>query len=188
MPILAKEPDLYPSDLLDRYLAGEFEDHQWWALYTLSRREKELMRRLRAMDIAFYAPLIPRRRRSPAGRIRTSHVPLFANYVFLCGSDFQRYEALTTNCIARSILVSDDRRLAEDLKRIHDLIQTGHPLTPESRLQAGQRVRIRTGPLRGIEGTVIRRENVTRLLVAVRFMRQGASAILDDCELEPIGL
>jgi len=184
MPILAKEQDLYPPDLLDRFLAGDLEGHQWWALYTLSRREKELMRRLQAMRIAFYSPVVSQRHRSPVGRIRTSHVPLFANYVFLCGTDFHRYEALTTNCVSRVIAVPEGLQLAEDLRQVQHLIELGHPLTPEARLQKGIRVRVRSGSFMGFEGMVIRRESVTRLLVAVDFMQQGASVVLEDCELE----
>jgi transcription antitermination factor NusG len=184
MPILAKEQDLYPSDLLDRYVAGDLAGHQWWALYTRSRREKELMRRLRAMDLAFYGPVIKRCHRSPAGRVRTSYVPLFVNYVFLCGNDFHRYEAMTTNCISRDIAVSDGVQLAEDLRQIRRLIELGHPLAAEARLPEGTRVRVRSGPFMGFEGTVIRRENVARLLVGVKFMQQGASVVLEDCELE----
>jgi len=184
MPILAKEQDLFPPDLLDRFLAGDLEGHRWWALYTRSRCEKELMRRLEAMDIGFYSPVVSRRHRSPAGRIRTSYVPLFANYVFLCGTDFHRYQSLTTNCVSRVIAVPDGLQLAEDLRQIQHLIELGHPLTPEARLQEGTRVRVRSGPFLGFEGTVIRRENVSRLLVVVKFMEKGASVVLEDCELE----
>ena len=50
MPILNKEEDLFPHDLLDDLAAGEYETvfpadeetPRWWALYTLSRREKQL--------------------------------------------------------------------------------------------------------------------------------------------------
>ena len=188
MPILAKEQDLYPLDLLDRYLDGDLEGHRWWALYTLSRREKDLMRRLRAMGIAFYSPTIGQRYRSPAGRIRTSYVPLFANYVFLCGSDFHRGEALTTNCVSRYIEVPDGLQLASDLRQIQQLIERGHPLAPEARLQEGSRVRVRSGPFQGLEGTIIRRDNITRLLVAVNFMQRGASVVLEDCQLERLDL
>lgn len=186
MPILAKEQDLYPADLLDRYVAGDLADHQWWVLYTRSRREKELMRRLRAMDMAFYSPIVCQRHRSPAGRIRTSYVPLLSNYVFLCGNDFHRYEAMTTNCVSRDIAVPDGLQLANDLSRIRQLIEVGHPLTPEARLQKGTPVRVRSGPFKDFEGTVIRRENTSRLLVAVNFLQQGASVLLEDCELEPL--
>lgn len=184
MPILAREQDVHPIDLLDRFVDGDLDEHRWWALYTLSRREKELMRRLRARDIAFYGPLVSRRHRSPAGRVRVSHIPLFPNYVFICGSEFHRYEALTTGCVCRDIEVVDGIGLASDLRQINRLIETGCPLTPESRLQEGTPVRVLSGHFTGFEGTVIRRENQTRLLVAVRFTRQGASVLLDDCQLE----
>ena len=65
MPILPGEPDIYPQELFDRLGQIEAESTQWWAMYTLARREKELMRRLRALDIAFYSPLVHKRTRSP---------------------------------------------------------------------------------------------------------------------------
>jgi len=184
MPILAQEEDLYPLDLLDRYLAGDLKDHHWLAFYTRSRHEKKLMRHLRAREIAFYSPIISQRHRSPSGRIRTSYVPLFSNYVFLCGTDFDRYEALTTNCVSRVVPVPNGLELASDLRQIRQLIEVGHAITPEAGLQEGASVRVRSGPFKGFEGLVIRRENVTRLLVAVRFMEQGASVLLHECELE----
>ena len=48
------------------------------------------------------------------------------------------------------------------------------------------RVRIRSGPLTGLEGLVIRRRGQDRLLVAVEFLQQGASVQIDDFEVERI--
>ncbi|NUQ64160.1 MAG: KOW motif-containing protein [Pirellulales bacterium] len=186
MPILAKEQDVYPVDLLDRFLNGDLAGQQWYAMYTRSRREKEMMRRLRALDIAHCAPMIARPTRSPQGRIRTSHVPLFSNYVFVCGDDADRYTALTTNCVSRDVKVVDGLQLASDLERICQLIDRGHRLSPEPRLQPGALVRVRSGLFAGFEGTILRRDNERRLLLAVRFMEQGASVVLDDCEVERI--
>lgn len=186
MPILPPEPDIFPDHLLDGGDSADDSAVQWWALYTLSRREKELMRRLRAMGICHYGPLIKQRRRSPNGRLRTSHVPLFRGYVFLCGGEKQRCEALTTGCVSRSLAVSDGRLLVRDLKQIRRLIQTGAPVAPESRLEPGTRVRIRSGPLLGMEGTVIKRRGTECLLLAVGFLQQGASVQLEDFQVERI--
>ena len=60
------------------------------------------------------------------------------------------------------------------------------PLTPESYLEPGQRVRVKTGRFKGFEGTIIRRENEQRLLVAVNFLQQGASLLVEDFEVELI--
>ncbi|MCE2725676.1 MAG: hypothetical protein LW698_02715 [Planctomycetaceae bacterium] len=45
-------------------------------------------------------------------------------------------------------------------------------------------VRVRTGALRGLEGTVVKRRGAERLVVAVRFLNQGASIELEDVDLE----
>ena len=71
-----------------------------------------------------------------------------------------------------------------DLRNIKRLIDTDQPLTPEARLEEGQPVRVRSGPLRGLEGMVVKRRNEQRLVVAVRFLNQGASIELEDIDLE----
>lgn len=186
MPILAREPDLYPEDLLDRPQLGLEESATWWALYCMARQEKQLMRRLRALAVPFYSPLVSKRLRSPSGRVRTSHVPLFAGYVFIYGDEERRYTAQTTGCVSRWLVPSDPPGLTRDLRQIRRLIESGEPLTPEARLRPGMRVRIRSGPFVDLEGTVIRRANRTRLVVSVNFIQQGASVFLDDCQLERI--
>src|SRR5215471_9152028 len=135
MPILAAETDLYPLDLFDREDWSFDTENQWWALYTRSRREKELMRRLRAMEIPFYGPTIEKRGRTPQGRIRTSYIPLFANYVFVYGNGSQRYAALTTNCVSRDIAVVDGDQLVADLRQLQQMLLCGAPVVPESHLE-----------------------------------------------------
>src|SRR5207302_117666 len=163
------EIDFYPDDLLHLADAGLPTGASWWALYTLARREKELMRRLKGLNIGFYGPIIPRRKRTKAGRLQTSYIPLLSGYVFMFGD----YQALTTNCVSRWLPVPDGKELTADLRQIRRLIDKGSPLTAEARLEPGMRVRIRTGPLAGLEGTLIQRRDQNRLLVAVNFLQQG---------------
>jgi transcription antitermination factor NusG len=184
MPIARQETELFPLDLFERVEQRAPNDGRWWALYSLSRHEKQLMRRLLAHEIQFYCPIVARRFRSPAGRIRVSYLPLFNNYVFMFGDDDQRRAALATQCVSRVIEAPDQPRMTRDLRQIQRLIATGAPLTPERRLESGDLVRVASGAFRGFEGTVLRREAQTRLLVAVNFLQQGASVLLDDCQLE----
>ncbi|NQT12197.1 MAG: antitermination protein NusG [Planctomycetes bacterium] len=186
MPILEREPDLHPEDLLEREELGEERNHGWWVFYTRSRREKEMMRKLLAMDVSFYGPLVPQERRSPSGRLRTTYLPLFANYVFVYGDASARVAALTTNCVSRSIEVGDGAGLSRDLGQIRRLIESGAVLTPERQMETGVRVRVRTGAFQGLEGVVIKRQGKTRLLVSVDFLQQGASLTLGDCDVERV--
>ena len=85
MPILPLQRDLFPDGLLvDPASGDESSPHvtRWVVFYTLSRREKDLMRKLEAGGIPVYGPLIRRRLQTSGGRTRMSHVPLFPGYVF----------------------------------------------------------------------------------------------------------
>lgn len=185
MPILPKQRDIFPAELLEESRVGDVvRGTGWVAFYTLSRREKDLMRKLEAAAIPFYAPLVKRRLRSPGGRTRLSFVPLFPGYVFSLVDDDQRRAALATNTIARWLPIGDAAAFVEDLRNIRRLIDADRPLTPEALLEPGHPVRVRSGPLRGLEGTVVKRRGEQRLVVAVRFLNQGASIELEDIDLE----
>jgi transcription antitermination factor NusG len=190
MPILPRQRDIFPDSLLDGSAAADGDCDvsgdrgRWVAFYTLSRREKDLMRKLEAADVPFYAPLVKRRLRSPGGRVRDSYAPLFPGYVFSRVDDDQRRAALATNTISRWLPVTDAAGLVADLRNIKRLVDADRPLTPEARLEAGQDVRVRSGPLAGVEGTIVRRRGGQRLLVAVRLLNQGVSIELEDVDLE----
>lgn len=183
MPLLAAEVDQWPNGLI---MSDRVCEQPWWAMYTLARQEKKLMRMLVDLNINFYSPVIERRYRAPNGRLRKAYDPLFPNYVFVHGEELQRYQTVCTGCVSRWIEVADRESLVTDLRQIHQLIQTGESVVPEERLEPGQMVRVKNGVFKGFEGTVVRRENSVRLLIHVRYMGRGASVCLDDCQLESL--
>ena len=183
MPFLNREPSLYPENLLESG-GPESSADRWWCFSTLARAEKAIARRLLAQQIPFYCPTITKRFRSKSGRLRESFVPLFPSYVFVRGDESQRIAVLKTNKISRCQEVIDPSRLIEDLRKIQQAIAAGAPLTPEARIVAGNRIRVRSGPFAGVEGYVLRREGKTRLLLAVRFIEQGVSMEIDEALLE----
>jgi transcription antitermination factor NusG len=91
---------------------------------------------------------------------------------------------LTTNRISRILPVLDQDRLHRELVNVHSLIGRNAPLSLETQLTTGDRVRIATGALRGLEGVVVKRHGKIRLLVAVTYLQQGVSVEIDDCALE----
>jgi len=187
MPILNRENDIYPADLFESGIALSRpleEGVHWWCVYTAVRREKDLTRKLAALKIPHYAPVAPKRYRSPNGRLRTSYIPLFANYVFMLADEEQRYQSLTTNCILKCTAVTDFELLVADLERIYNVVQAGVPLTAESKLTTGDKVKVRSGPFAGYDGIVIRREGKTRLLLSIRFLEEGVSMAIDEGLLE----
>jgi hypothetical protein len=184
MPILAAETSIYPDNLLDDF--GQTSPNRyWWAVHTLSRQEKSLARQLLGHGIPFYLPLVAKDNLIRGRRVR-SWIPLFGGYVFLFGDESERVKGLATKRVSRILPVSDQNRLKYDLGQIQRLIAADAPLTVERRLTSGRSVRIKKGPMAGLEGTVLSRRATTRLLVAVTFLQQGVSVELDDFLLEPI--
>ena len=184
MPILAAEPDCYPCNLLDE-MPTDIDDRRWWAIYTKSRQEKSLARQLGGMTVPYYLPLVSKTARIGARNVQ-SHLPVFGGYLFLYGTDEERIAALTTNRISRILPVPDTDRMTSDLRNVRTLITSGAPLTVEARLQPGQRVRIKSGALMGLEGEILNRRGETRLLIAVHYLQQGVSIQIDDYMVEPI--
>lgn len=184
MPIRREEPSCYPELLLDGF-ASEPSDRRWWVLHTKARQEKSLARQLLGFEIPYFLPQVEKTS-LVRGRKRSSFLPLFTGYVFLFGTDQDRLRSLMTNRIAQVLPVSDEAQLYTDLRQVWQLIQAKAPLTVESRLAPGQRVRVRSGALAGVEGTVESRRRKCRLLVAVHLLNQGVSVEIDDFLLEPL--
>jgi transcriptional antiterminator RfaH len=182
--------DLHPTDLLS---SVEFRsvstkgpsDAGWWLAHTRPRQEKAAAADFLARDVAFYLPLLSRTSVS-RGRPRLAREPLFPGYVFVYGDGEDRLTALKTNRLLTVQHVPDGERLRGELSQFAELIAAGARLTRESRLVAGERVRIKAGPFRDIEGVILRRNGKTELLVAIDFLSQGASLEVDECMLEPI--
>lgn len=185
MPILGPQSDIYPNELLTEEYQADRTESGWWIVTTQPRGEKQLLTKLSQKSIPHYCPLIEKRYRSPNGRFRKSYVPLFSNYAFLFCDPQERYESLTTDKIARMETIVDSSQLVVELRQIQFAISSGVPLTPESKLQKGQRVLVKNGPFKGYEGYVLRREGQTRLLLAIDFLEQGVSMEIDECQLEP---
>ena len=184
MPALALEKSQYPDDLLDGFAAQD-EERQWWAVYTKARQEKAIVRQLVAQQVPCYLPLVEKNQ-VVRGRRTRSYQPVFGGYLFLFGNDDDRVTALQTNRVSQMLSVPDGQDFCGDLRRVRELIAANAPLTVESRLEAGQAVRIKNGPLAGLEGTIIQRRNSSRLLIAVKYLQQGVSVQIDDYLVEPI--
>lgn len=184
MPILDAETSIYPPTLLTEMQADR-GDRQWFVFYTKARQEKAFARQLVSMQVPFFLPLIPKENLIRGKKVK-SLIPVFGGYIFLFVSEEERVTALTTNRISTILDVEDQDQLAYDLRNVQQLIQADAPLTIESRLIAGQQVRIKAGPMEGLEGVVEKRRGSSVLYVAVTMLQQCATMEIDDYLLEPI--
>jgi transcriptional antiterminator RfaH len=184
MPLLAGEPRIFPDNLFEQK-ENQITNRAWWVFHTRPRQEKSLARQLLASGIPFYLPLISKRFRVRRRTI-TTHIPLFASYLFLHAEQDERVAALATNRVVRNIPVADQGKLWRDLTQVHRLIDLGVPITSEESLTPGSVVEIKSGPLTGLRGKILKHASKKRFVVEIDFIHRGASIVLDDLTLAPV--
>jgi transcription antitermination factor NusG len=187
MPILRAEPESYPENLWDEAAPLPAKpDGQWWCLHTKPRQEKATARDLREQEVVYYLPQSIKESRTPQGRRLQSVAPLFAGYVFLYGDPNDRLAALRGNRLVNILDVVDQEGLVRDLRQVARMLSSGLKITAEPVVPVGAKVRITTGPLTGIVGTVIRRAKRDQFVAVVHFLGRGATVDLQDWQVETI--
>jgi transcriptional antiterminator RfaH len=182
--ILAAERDLLPDTLF----AGPPPDDSrvWWLAHTRPRQEKALARQLASAGLSFYLPCTPCRTRV-RGRVLTSYRPLFPGYVFVRVSADERAGVYVGNRVARLAPVGDQDRLWTDLAGVRRLLDLGQPVTAEDYLSPGSPVVVRSGPLAGLTGTVVRAGSGQRFVVRIDLIQRGVSVVIERTTLGRLG-
>jgi transcription antitermination factor NusG len=173
MPLLAKEPEIFPDELFS--LPPE---QRWHVAHVRSRQEKALARELLRKEIAFYVPQIERVVERAARRFR-SYVPLFAGYVFFRGGDRARDAAVRSGVVAQVLEVGDQELLAGQLEQIRRLQLAGASFEVREELAPDDAVQIAEGPFRGYRGFVVRGGRGDRLIVALTMLRKTIAVELE---------
>ena len=173
-------PVVYPDAALIEQMVGT-----WWVAHTKARNEKSLAWDLLKKGTSYFLPMVEKVR-ALRGRKVKSIMVLFPGYLFFCGSEDDRYRAMTTNRIASTIEVTDQDRLIKELSYIQTAMSGPKQLDPFAYLQAGRRCVVMAGPLKGIEGLLVRRKNIDRLVLRVQVLGQAVSTEIDASLLEVI--
>lgn len=156
----------------------------WWVAHTKSRFEKAFAWDLRGAGVPYYLPLYQRLTVS-GGRKRKVLAPLFPGYVFFCGSADDRYTAMTTNRLCQTIDVPDQAQLRQELADLQKALEAKAGIDPYPHAAVGRRCRVRCGPFQGLEGVVIQRNGVARLVLEVSILGQGAALEVDTDLVDP---
>lgn len=159
-------------------------DCRWFVVHTHARQEKALAETLDARGIRRFLPLV-RGVKYYGHRRRVAERPLFPSYVFLWGSLDETYFAVATKRVARVLEVTDQRRLEHELRQVRAALAGFAELDPYPYLHVGRRVRVTSGPLRGVEGLVQSRPAETRLVLGVHTLGQAVAVEIDPSLLEP---
>ena len=174
-------PNLSVSPLLDPAL--------WFAIQTCPRHEKKVVSQLTTKGVENYLPLVTRIHQW-SDRRKQVEMPLFAGYAFvhIPPSAECRVRVLQVPGVlgfvgaGRQGLPIPDRQI----ENIRTLLQNKISLDPFPFLKIGQRERIRGGSLDGIEGILLRRNGMRRLIISVETLERSLSVCVEGLAVEGI--
>jgi transcription elongation factor/antiterminator RfaH len=156
----------------------------WYALYTRPRHEKQVLQELTNRNIEAFLPTYKIRRRW-SDRYKIVEEPLFKSYLFVRVDVNRRYYEAVRPYGAVGLIMFDGQpaQIPEsEIEAIRKLVDSELPYNPHPYLKIGRRVRVRSGPLEGCEGILIRKKGLSRLVLSVNLLQQSVCAELDaDC-------
>jgi len=164
----------------------DFHGPHWFVLFVRSNQEKKTAERLASHEIEFFLPSYRSVRQWKDRRV-TLEMPLFPGYVFVHLLFLERNRVLTLPNVV-GLVGSKNSPSVVSTEEI-DCIRKGVSFAnaePHSALTAGQRVMIASGILSGVQGTLLRGQNNTRVVISVDSIGRSFSVDVDVSCLKPI--
>jgi transcription antitermination factor NusG len=165
--------------------ADTMRDEFWYALYTRHQHEKTVAEFLNAKGFKVFLPLYPADHQWK-DRVKRLSLPLFPCYVFIRASLDRRLAIMTTPGVHAFVGVEGRAARIPDaeIDAVHRTIDNLLRVEPHPFLRAGDWVRVKSGPLAGIEGILVRKTNQFRLVLSVEMLRKSVAVEVDPSVVE----
>lgn len=164
-------------------------ERQWLAVRTAPRHEKKVAFHCAQRSVDHFIPLWRVHRRWSDGSKVEVDLPLFPGYLFVRIDPISRTPILRIPGVL--YFVTGTAREPAPLPEAQiEALRLGLPMRraePHRLLTEGQRVRIRSGALAGMEGIFLRTGNGARVVVTLDLLMQSIAIEVHLSEIEPIG-
>lgn len=159
-------------------------DALWLVAHTRPRCEKKVAEFCVREGLEHALPLYRSVKRY-RGKKLVFHKPLFPGYVFLRLAPGPRASLRQHQHVANLLEPPDQAEFSAQLIDILRALEGETEVRLAPQITEGQRVRIRQGPLRGIEGIVAQRQGVLEVILRLDFIGQAAAVkvLADEVEL-----
>lgn len=177
----------FKMNKIDDWPNGATQRDYWWALYTRHQHEKTVFNGLHAKGFEVFLPMYESLRRWK-DRNKLLALPLFPCYVFVRGGLDRKLQVLTTPGIHK-ILYHGERVATipdQEIEAIRRSLDASFRVEPYPFLKSGDRVRVTRGTLEGVEGLLVRRKGLCRLILSVEMLAQSVAVEIDAADVVPV--
>lgn len=157
----------------------------WFAVYVMPRHEKRVAQLFHVRQIEHFLPLYEVRRKWRDGSWHMVQFPLFPGYLFIRADREKRGSVLAVPGVlwivggwAAFSEVSD-----RYIRFLRDNLAQGK-IEPHSDLAVGERVRVKSGAMAGMEGILIRKKGGFRVVVTFELLKRSMAVEIDVSDLE----
>ncbi|MGA9448370.1 MAG: UpxY family transcription antiterminator [Candidatus Sulfotelmatobacter sp.] len=166
----------------------EAEVENWYGLQTRPRHEKIVAQRLEERGVTTFLPLVTEVHRW-SDRKKSVQMPLFSCYVFakFVPNRSDRLRVLRVDGVFGLVGASGEGTPIPDVQidAVRSLVETELPWSSHPFLKIGQRVRIRSGALDGMEGILVSRNGDRTLVISVEAIQRSLAVRVEGYEVEP---
>jgi transcription antitermination factor NusG len=157
----------------------------WFAISTTPRHEKRVAQFLAQRQLEHYLPLYRTTRRWKNGSTAQLELPLFPGYLFVRIDKAKRIPILGLPGVMGFVGTrSGPSELNEgEIEALRSGLHV-RKAEPYFQLAIGERVRIKTGPLAGLTGTLVRNASGVRLVLTVELIHQSVAVEIDAHDVE----
>jgi transcription antitermination factor NusG len=174
-----------PGTAFGREEVGTAAQARWYAVYTCANHEKRVADQFLSRSVEHFLPQYETIRNWKDRKVRLQ-LPLFPGYLFVHLAPPERVRVLQVPGVVR--LVGFEGRATpvpdEDLERVRDFLNQGLRAEPHPFLRAGTLVRVKRGPLEGVEGIIVRRKNGTRLVISFPLIQRSIAVDVDASDVQ----
>jgi transcription antitermination factor NusG len=158
---------------------------EWWALYTRHQHEKIIAESLSTKGFEVFLPLYESVRRWK-DRKKILALPLFPCYVFVRASLPRKLQVVTTPGI--HMILHRGEQISpipeDEIQAIRRAVEGNCRIEPHPFLKCGDRVRVKRGAMEGVEGVLVRKKNLCRLILSVDMLARSVAVEIDGEDVE----
>jgi len=160
---------------------------KWYAVFTVPQNEKSAVKHLALREIESFLPTYETVRVwKNRQRVRIV-LPLFPTYLFVHINGHERAKVLQSPGVLHIIGSSREGNPLSDAEI--EFLRSGlygKRAEPYRDLAAGQKVRIKSGAMQGVEGVLVKQGNGMRFVLSIELINQRAAVEVDAARLERI--
>jgi len=177
-------PVITPSCSFSPSIPAHVKEVRWYATYTRAQHEKSVARQLELRAIESFLPVYEKMSRWKDRRVKV-RLPLFSGYVFVRMTLEEKMRVLQVPGVVRLVGFGGQPTPLpeEEMEVLRSRLSGALHAEPCPYLQAGSRIRLKSGPLRGIQGVLLKKKNGCRFVISFELIQRSIAVEVDAADV-----